>query len=152
MSIMDKYDRLILQRLQIDASQSIETLASEINLSRNACWRRIKAMESSGIIKQRVALLDPELSGVGLLVFVHITTGEHSAKWLAKFSQIVKDLPEIIGAHRMSGELDYVLRVRVASVKDYDRFYQTLTKNITVSNISASFVMENIKDTTEIPI
>lgn len=149
---MDKYDRLILQKLQIDASQSIEQLATDVNLSRNACWRRIKAMEGSGLIKQRVALLDADMAGLGLLVFVHIKTNEHSAKWLQKFSQIVKDTPEIIGAHRMSGELDYVLRVRVGSVKDYDVFYQNLTKRITVAQISASFVMENIKDTTELPI
>ena len=149
---MDKYDRLILQKLQIDASQSIEVLATDVNLSRNACWRRIKAMESSGLIKQRVALLDADLAGLGLLVFVHIKTNEHSAKWLQKFNQIVKDTPEIIGAHRMSGELDYVLRDRVSSVKDYDEFYHHLTKRITVAEISASFVMENIKDTTELPI
>ncbi|MFT4725870.1 MAG: Lrp/AsnC family transcriptional regulator [Granulosicoccus sp.] len=149
---MDKYDRLILQKLQIDASQSIEQLATDVNLSRNACWRRIKAMEGTGLIKQRVALLDADKAGLGLLVFVHIKTNEHSAKWLQKFSQIVKDTPAIIGAHRMSGELDYVLRVRVGSVKDYDVFYQNLTKRITVAQVSASFVMENIKDTTELPI
>ncbi|MFT5894724.1 MAG: Lrp/AsnC family transcriptional regulator [bacterium] len=149
---MDKFDRIILQKLQIDASQSIEQLATEVNLSRNACWRRIKAMEGSGLIKQRVALLDADMAGLGLLVFVHIKTNEHSAKWLQKFNQIVKDTPEIIGAHRMSGDLDYVLRVRVGSVKDYDLFYQKLTKRITVAQISASFVMENIKDTTELPI
>ena len=149
---MDKYDRIILNKLQNNASQSIELLAEDVNLSRNACWRRIKAMESSGLIKQRVALLDADMVGLGLLVFVHIKTSEHGAKWLEKFSQIVKDTPEIIGAHRMSGELDYVLRVRVGSVKDYDVFYQQLTKRITVAEISASFVMENIKDTTELPI
>lgn len=149
---MDKYDRLILQKLQIDAAQSIEQIATDVSLSRNACWRRIKAMEANGLITHRVALLNPELAGLGLLVFVHIKTNEHSAKWLKKFSQIVKDTPEIIGAHRMSGELDYVLRVRVGSVKDYDAFYQNLTKRITVAEISASFVMENIKDTTELPI
>jgi Lrp/AsnC family transcriptional regulator len=149
---MDKYDRLILRKLQNDASQSIELLAADVNLSRNACWRRIKAMESTGLIKQRVALLDADMADLGLLVFVHIKTSEHSAKWLQKFNQIVNDTPEIIGAHRMSGELDYVLRVRVGSVKDYDEFYQNLTKRITVAEISASFVMENIKDTTELPI
>jgi Lrp/AsnC family transcriptional regulator len=149
---MDKYDRLILRKLQADASQSVEQLATEVNLSRNACWRRIKVMEASGLIKQRVALLDADLAGLGLLVFVHIKTNEHSAKWLQKFHKIVKDTPEIFGAHRMSGELDYVLRVRVGCVKDYDKFYQELTKRITVAEISASFVMENIKDSTELPI
>jgi Lrp/AsnC family transcriptional regulator len=149
---MDKYDRLILRKLQNDSSQSIELLATDVNLSRNACWRRIKAMESTGLIKRRVALLDADMAGLGLLVFVHIKTNEHSANWLQKFNQIVKDAPEIIGAHRMSGELDYVLRVRVGSVKDYDEFYQNLTKRITVAEVSASFVMENIKDTTELPI
>lgn len=149
---MDKYDRQILRKLQIDTSQSIELLAAEVNLSRNACWRRVKAMEASGLIRQRVALLDADMAGLGLLVFVHIKTNEHSAKWLKKFSGIVKDTPEIIGAHRMSGELDYVLQVRVGSVKDYDEFYQNLTKKITVAEISASFVMENIKETTELPV
>lgn len=149
---MDDIDKKLLRELQRNASQSVETLAEAAHLSRNACWRRIKNLEALGVIKCKVALLDPEKIGLGLSVYVHIRTSQHDADWLKLFRQTVRNMPEIIGAHRMSGELDYVLRVRVANVRDYDTFYQRLIARVPVSDISASFVMEDLKDTTELPL
>ena len=149
---IDGIDRHILRILQRDASISVDALAERINLSRNACWRRVKQMEERGVIKGRVTLVDPAAVDLDLSVFVLVRTSEHDPKWLEKFDRTVRDLPEIVGAHRMSGELDYVLRVRVASVKDYDRFYQKLISRVPISDISASFVMDDIKDTTELPV
>ena len=150
--LLDKKDRAILKHLQIDASTSVEQIAEQVGLSRNACWRRIKQLEEAQIIKSRVAILDPDKLGLGLLAYIHVRTSNHDAKWTAKFRTVINSMPEIISAQRMSGDLDYVLKVRVASVKDYDRFYQTLIKGVSLSDISASFVMEDIKDTTALPL
>ena len=149
---IDKIDRKILQRLQTDATISVDVLAEQVNLSRNACWRRVKALEANGTIQSRVALLNPTSLGLGLQVFVLIRSSEHNTQWVQKFRTVVGETPEIVSAHRMSGDLDYVLRVRVADVADYDRFYQSLIKQIDLSDISASFVMEDLKDTTALPL
>ncbi len=149
---IDKTDRLILTHLQKDASISAEQLAARVNLSRNACWRRVKQMEASNIIKRRVTLVNAEAVGLELTAFVLVRTSEHDSKWLEKFAAAVRELPEIVGAHRMSGDLDYILRVRLANVKAYDTFYKRLIKRVPLSDISASFVMDDIKDTTEIPL
>ena len=149
---LDETDRRILRVLQRDASISVDSLAEKVHLSRNACWRRVKQMEGRGVIRGRVTLVDPSAVDLDLSVFVLIRTNAHEPDWLKAFDRAVRDLPEIVGAHRMSGELDYVLRVRVSSVKDYDRFYQKLISRVPISDISASFVMDDIKDTTELPI
>lgn len=150
--IIDKTDRAIARALQQDASISLEQLADQVHLSRNACWRRVKQMEERGLIKRRVALLDAEKFGLGLSVIVLIRTNAHEPGWLKTFEEAVRTMPEILGAHRMSGDLDYVLRVRVSDVKDYDRFYQRLIAKVPISDISASFVMDDIKDTTALPV
>ena len=129
----------------------MDAVAERVHLSRNACWRRIRRMEETGVIRSRVALVDPRAVGLPLSVFALIRTTRHDPEWLEAFEQAVRDLPEIVGAHRMSGELDYVLRVRVASVEDYDAFYQRLIKRVPLSDISASFVMQVIKDSTVLP-
>ena len=149
---LDETDRRILAELQQDAALSIDTLAERIHLSRNACWRRVKQMEARGVIRGRVVLVDPEAVDLGLHVFALIRTNQHDPEWLAAFRRATRDMPEIVGAHRMSGDLDYVLRVRVANVKDYDRFYQQLIARVPLADISASFVMEDIKDTTALPV
>lgn len=149
---IDKIDRDILAILQIDATTSVDAISEKVSLSRNACWRRIKQMEEAGILKARVALVDATAVGLGLPVFVLMRAADHSPDWLAKFDRAVRLLPEIIGAHRMSGDLDYVLRVQVADVADYDRFYKRLIELVPLRDISASFVMENIKDTTALPV
>ena len=149
---IDIIDRRILAVLQQDAAISVEALAETVHLSRNACWRRVKQLEEAGIIRKRVALLDPQALGLALSVVVLVRTNEHNPQWLLKFREAVAGMPEIVGAHRMSGDLDYVLRVRVANVQDYDRFYQQLIARVPIADISASFVMEDLKDTTALPV
>jgi len=149
---IDETDRRILRLLQRDASLSVDRLAEEANLSRNACWRRVKRMEETGVIRARVALVDPGALKLGLMVMVLIRTNAHEPDWLRRFDRAVRDLPEIVGAYRMTGDLDYVLRVRVADVAGYDRFYRALIDRVPVADISASFVMEEIKETTELPV
>ena len=150
-SYTDEIDRKILDIIQSDSSYSMDEISEFVNLSRNACWRRIRRMEEVGIIKARVALVEPSSINLGLSAFVMIRTNSHDTSWAEKFDKVVKCFPEIIGAHRMAGDLDYILRVRVRDVKDYDNFYQTLISKISISDISASFVMDDIKDTTALP-
>ena len=149
---LDETDRRLLRCLQEDASVSMDELAGRANLSRNACWRRVKRMEERRIIRGRVALVDADALDLGLSVFVIIRTSAHEKDWLDRFEEAVRTLPEIQGAHRMSGDIDYVLRLRVANVREYDRFYQRLIAKVPIADISASFVMEDIKDTTALPI
>jgi Lrp/AsnC family transcriptional regulator len=149
---LDIIDHHILTILQQDATRSVDAISDAVSLSRNACWRRIKAMEGSGIIRARVALLDPIKIGCPLSALVLIRTDHHSDTWRRDFASAVAALPEITSAQRMTGDLDYVLMVRLADVAAYDVFYKRLTSRISVSDISASFVMENIKDTTALPL
>jgi len=149
---IDKKDRLILDLLQSNTSLSIEQLAEKVSLSRNACWRRVRALEDSGDILRRVALLNPDLLGLSLIALVQIKTNQHEKNWLKLFRQTISEMPEIVSAWRMSGDLDYMLRVRVNSVSDYDEFYQRLIKRIPMNDVSASFVLEELKDTTKLPL
>lgn len=149
---IDKLDRAILRFLQRDASQPIEAIAESVGLSRNACWRRMKRLEETGVIRARVALIDAEAVDLGQTVMVLIRTNSHDPVWLTRFRQAVVEMPEILGAYRMSGDLDYLLKVCVRDVKSYDSFYQRLIAKVPVANVSASFVMEDIKDTTALPI
>ncbi|MGB3555920.1 MAG: Lrp/AsnC family transcriptional regulator [Jannaschia sp.] len=151
-SKLDETDRRILRQLQKDTTPSLDALAEAVALSRNACWRRVRRLEETGVIRSRVAHLDAAALGLGLAVFVLIRVGSHEPGWLDRFQKAVASMPEIQGAHRMTGELDYVLRVRVADVADYDRFYKALIARVPIADVSASFVMEDIKDTTELPI
>lgn len=149
---LDEIDRRILAELQRDGTLSVDQVSERVNLSRNACWRRIKRLEDEGVITGRVALVDPEALGLGLTVFVIVRTSRHDPDWLKAFREAVLSLPEIIGVYRMSGDLDYVLRARVADVKAYDRLYQRLIAKAPLSDVSASFVMEEIRETTVLPV
>ncbi|MCF2904720.1 Lrp/AsnC family transcriptional regulator [Octadecabacter sp. CECT 8868] len=149
---LDTIDQKILSILQKDAMCSVDTISEKVALSRNACWRRIKAMEANGVIRARVALLDASKIGCPLTALVLIRTDHHSDAWRREFAIAVAALPEITTAQRMTGDLDYVLTVRLADVAAYDHFYKRLTSRISVSDISASFVMEDIKDTTALPL
>ncbi|WP_108386362.1 Lrp/AsnC family transcriptional regulator [Yoonia sediminilitoris] len=150
--IIDEKDRAILALLQNDAAQSVDDISDQVALSRNACWRRIKMLEQAGVIKGRVALLDPKKVGAPLTAIVLIRTNAHDDAWRAAFQSTLGTMPEVVGAYRMTGDLDYVLRVRLADVPAYDAFYKRLTARISVSDISASFVMEEIKETTAVPL
>lgn len=152
MQKLDDLDKKILRELQRDASTPIEELGERIGLSRNACWRRIKLLEENGVIQKRVALASPEALGLGLQVFIAVRTDDHHQGWLDRFSRAVKDIPEITGAYRMSGELDYLIRARISDIKDYDALYQQLIRKVQMSDVSASFVMEEIKETTALPV
>jgi Lrp/AsnC family transcriptional regulator len=149
---IDDIDRAILRLLQQNASLSADEISERVNLSRNACWRRIKQMEASGIIAGKVALLDADKVGCPLTAIVLIRSSAHDPIWVKDFQIALNSFPEVVGAYRMTGELDYVLRVRIADVSAYDAFYKRLTARISVSDISASFVMEDIKDTTALPL
>ena len=149
---LDSIDRRLLAELQLDATLTVDQLSERLGLSRNACWRRMKLLEEHGVITGRVALVDAEKVGLGLSVFVIIRTSNHDPDWLRKFREAVVSLPEITGVYRMSGDLDYVLRARVADVKSYDRLYQRLIAKVPLSDVSASFVMEEIKETAELPL
>ena len=149
---IDAIDRRILAELQRDGTLSVDHLSERVGLSRNACWRRVKILEENGVITGRVALVDAEKLGLGLSVFIIVRTSSHDPEWLAKFRSAVTAFPEITGVYRMSGDLDYVLRARVADVKAYDRLYQRLIAKVPLSDVSASFVMEEIKETTVVPV
>lgn len=149
---LDTTDHRILAILQQDATCSVDAISERVALSRNACWRRIKAMEASGVIRARVALLDAIKIGCPLTVLAMIRTDHHTDAWRRDFAIAVAAMPEITSARRMSGDLDYVLTIRLADVAAYDAFYKRLTSRISVSDISASFVMEDIKYTTALPL
>ena len=150
--MLDKPDRAILAELQRDATLTVDQLAERIHLSRNACWRRVKALEEAGVIKGRVALLDAAKLGLGLTAFIAIRTAQHEEKWLEKFSRAVREFPEIVGVYRTTGETDYLLQAVVADIAGYDQLYKRLITRIALTDVSASFVMEKIKETTALPI
>jgi Lrp/AsnC family transcriptional regulator len=152
MEKFDETDRRIMGELQRDSDQSLETLGDTIGLSRNACWRRIRALEAAGVIKGRVTLLDPAKVDLPLMVFIQIRTSAHAPDWLEVFSRATRAMPEIMGVYRMSGDLDYLIRARVADMAGYDRLYQRLIRKVPLSDVSASFVMEEIKETTQLPL
>src|SRR5258708_7217437 len=149
---MDATDRKLLDILQHDAGLSLDDLSARVGLSRNACWRRIKRLEDDGIIKGRVTLLNASRIDVGLTAFIALRTTEHSAKWLDQFSKAVRDIPEIVGVYRMTGDVDYLLQAVIPDVAAYDQLYQRLISKITLADVSASFVMEEIKSTTVLPL
>jgi Lrp/AsnC family transcriptional regulator len=149
---MDATDRKLLDILQHDAGLSLDDLSTRVGMSRNACWRRIKRLEDDGVIKARVTLLHASRINVGLTAFIALRTTEHSAKWLDQFSKAVRDIPEIVGVYRMTGDVDYLLQAVIPDVAAYDRLYKRLIGKITLADVSSSFVMEEIKSTTVLPL
>ncbi len=148
----DRYDHLILQQLQTRADLPVAELAERIGLSTNACWRRVKRLQESGVIRRQVALLDERELGLNVTVFVSVKTGEHNAKWLEKFAEGVKALPEVVEFYRMSGDTDYLLKVVVQDINDYDRVYKKLIAVAPMHDVSSSFAMERIKSSTALPL
>ena len=149
---MDETDRKILSCLQEDAGMPVAKIARRVGLSSSPCWRRIQNLEESGVIRGRVALLDSAALNLGVTVFVAIRTSHHDKRWLEKFATVVKEFPEVVEFYRMSGEIDYLLRVVVPDVAAYDGFYQRLIEEIDLSDVSSSFAMEEIKYTTALPL
>lgn len=149
---LDRKDLELLQLLQADASTSVSRLAERIGLSTTACWNRIHRLESSGVIKGRVALVEPETVNVGLCVFVSIRTSDHSSEWLQAFADRVAAMPEVVEFWRMAGDVDYLLRVLVSDMSAFDRFYKKLISDTSLADVSSRFAMERIKHTTAIPL
>lgn len=149
---MDRLDRKILRLLQEDATLAVADIAKKVGLSTTPCWRRIQKLEEDGVIKRRVAVLDPVKINARVTVFVSIRTSSHSHEWLKRFAEVVQDFPEVVEFYRMSGDIDYLLRVVVPDIAAYDAFYKRLISKIDIRNVSSSFAMEQIKYTTELPL
>lgn len=142
---LDRLDREILRLLSVDASLSLADIAGKVGLTPTPCWKRIRRMEQDGIIKSRVAILDAEKVGLPVSVFVEIETADHSAEWLARFAEVIRDTPEIVDAWRMSGDVDYLLHVVVPDIAAYDHFYRRLIGAVPLRNVSSRFSMERMK-------
>ncbi len=149
---MDGIDRKILGILQEDATVPVAEIARRCGLSVSPCWRRIQRLEESGVIQRRVALLDPNKLNVGVTVFVAIRTNKHNMEWADAFCKAVSRIPEVVEFYRMSGDVDYLLRVVVPDIAAYDRVYKKLIKTADLFDVSSSFAMERIKYTTALPL
>ncbi len=149
---MDKMDRKILTLLQEDASTPVAEIGKKVGLSTTPCWRRIQKLEEVGVIKRRVTVLDPVKVNTKVTAFVSIRTSQHSDDWLKKFATVVAEFPEVMDFYRMSGDIDYLLRVVVPDIEAYDRFYQRLISKINILDVSSTFAMEQIKHTTKLPL
>jgi Lrp/AsnC family transcriptional regulator len=149
---MDITDLKILAILQEDSSVPVAEIAARVNLSQTPCWRRIQKLEQAGVIRKRVALLDPGAIGLGLTIFVEVETGDHSREWLERFAATVSGMPEVMDVYRMAGDVDYLLRIEVADMPAYDDFYQKLIASIPLKNVTSRFAMERVKSTTAYPL
>jgi Lrp/AsnC family transcriptional regulator len=143
--VLDTIDRAILRLIARDSTIQLAVIASQVGLSATPCWKRIKRMEEAGIITARVALLSPERLGYPVSVFVSIETADHSEDWIARFAAVVAGMPEIVGAWRMSGDVDYLLHIMVPDIPAYDAFYRRLIAAIPLRNVSSRFAMERMK-------
>lgn len=151
--MIDKTDRLLLELLQRDCTLSLQSLAESVNLTTTPCWKRLKRLEEAGIVRAKVALLDNEKLGLSLTAFVHIKTQQHNSDWYRAFVAQVKDMPEVLAFYRMAGEYDYLMQVLVADMKSYDNFYKRLVNGVPgLIDVTSSFAMEKIKNTTELPL
>ena len=149
---MDKIDKHILTLLQKDSTTPVAEIGRRVGLSTTPCWRRIQKLEEDGVIKKRVAVLDPASVNARVTVFVSIRTNAHNAEWLKRFSEVVSEFPEVVELYRMSGDVDYLMRVVVPEIAAYDAFYQRLISKIDITDVSSSFAMEQMKYTTQLPL
>jgi Lrp/AsnC family transcriptional regulator len=150
--MLDTIDRKILRQLQRDATIPVADLAAAVGLSQTPCWKRVKRLEADGYITARVALVDREKLDLGVTVFAAVRTNQHDEDWLKSFAAAIKAVPEVVEFYRMSGEVDYLLKIVCADIADYDRIYKKLIRGATLFDVSSSFAMERIKSTTELPI
>ena len=148
---MDHYDRRLLELMQSDATLSVGELAEKIALSKTACWRRLRKLEKQGVIRDRVTLLEPAAVNLGLTVYIVVRTNQHNDAWAKRFSAVVADIPGVLEAYRMSGDVDYLLRAVVSDLDGYDRLYKELIR-ADLFDVSSSFVMETLKWTTALPL
>lgn len=152
MNPLDRLDYAILGALQVDGSLSVAALAERVGLSSTPCWKRLKRLEDEGYVTGRVALVDRHKVGLPVTVFVSVRTQQHDEAWLAQFAAAAASLPEVQELHRMSGDVDYLLKVVTTDIGGYDRFYKKLIQAVPLSGVSSAFSMEQIKSTTALPL
>ncbi len=149
---IDDLDRKILAELQADASQSLDEIARKVGSSKTPVWNRIKRMKETGVITRQTAILDAEALGLEACFFVLVRTSEHEADWQRRFLDVLRRRPEVLEAHRLAGDIDYILKVRVKNARAYDQFYQALISEEKIHNVTALLSMEEIKSTTVLPL
>lgn len=149
---LDELDKKILSALQNDATRPLDELAQKVGSSKTPVWNRIRKMRSHGIIKRQVAILDPEAVGLDACFFVLVRTSSHDSGWLETFVQALKKRPEVLEAHRLAGDVDYILKVRVPDAKAYDAFYQSLVSDVQIFNVTSLLSMEEIQNRTALPL
>jgi Lrp/AsnC family transcriptional regulator len=149
---LDAIDRKLLEMLQLDCDTPVAELAAAVQLSTTPCWRRIQRMKDAGVITGNVALVDPKNVNVGVTVFVNIKTNQHSQAWFDRFHATVESIPEVVEFYRMSGDVDYLLRIVVPDIAAYDGVYKRLIAGTQLSDVSSSFAMEQLKFTTALPL
>jgi Lrp/AsnC family transcriptional regulator len=149
---IDDLDRKILAELQEDAGRSLDEIAQRVGSSKTPVWNRIRKLRDAGVIRGQTAILDPDALGLEACFFVLIRTSEHEAEWQRKFLETLKRRPEVMEAHRLAGDIDYILKVRVRNARAYDTFYQALISEVRIYNVTALLSMEEIKSTTALPL
>ncbi|SMH31414.1 Lrp/AsnC family transcriptional regulator [Maritimibacter sp. HL-12] len=149
---LDTIDRKILAELQVDASQSLDAIAEKVGSSKTPVWNRIRKMREAGVIGPQTVIVDAEKLGFDACFFVLVRTSEHEAEWQAAFLRALKARPEVMEAHRLAGEIDYILKVRVKNARAYDAFYQALISEVKIFNVTALLSMEEIKFSTALPL
>jgi len=149
---IDAIDRRILEHLQRDAEIQVADLARAAGTSTSSCWRRIQRLREAGVITRQVALVDPRKVNVGVTVFVAVKTSRHTPEWFERFRAVAESIPEVVEFYRMSGDVDYLLRVVVPDIAAYDSVYKRLTRGTDLADVSSSFAMEEIKFTTALPL
>lgn len=147
---LDNLDRKILNVIQADSSLSLEDLASEVQSSKTPVWNRLRKLRKLGVIKKEVAIIDPESVGLTACFFILVRTAQHEKKWQERFLAALAKRPEIQEAHRLAGDVDYLLKVRVRDPADFDRFYQSLVADVSIFNITSLLSMQEILSTTQL--
>ena len=149
---LDSFDRKILDCLQDNSDMPLNEVAARVGLSTTPCWRRIKRLQDDGVVRARVALLDRKAVNAGVTVFVAVRTAQHNAQWLTRFAKAVASFPEVMDCYRMSGEIDYLIRLALPDIEAYDAFYKRLIAKVELSDVTSMFAMEEIKSTTRLPL
>lgn len=149
---LDDVDRALLKQLQTDASLSMDRLAQAVGVSKTSAWNRVQQLQQKGVIKKQVAVLDAQLLGLNETFFIAIKTNQHNQKWLVKFNAVINRFPEIIEAHRLSGETDYLLKVQVSSTREFDELYKQIVALVDLFSVTSSLSMEVLKQETRLPL
>ena len=149
---LDETDQKILRLIQLDATLPPEELARQIGSTKSPVWNRIKKLKAAGVIDREVAILNADKIGLTETFFISIRTDQHTSDWLGRFTEIVNEMPEILECHRLTGDVDYIMKVRVASTRDFDLFYKRFIGRINLFNVTSSLSMEVIKETTAIKV